>query len=152
MQELDETARVALCIWLGAAGLAKLADTQNFARAVRHYRVLPPRLAKVYAMAAPLAEVVISVQLFVGLLVGVAGWLAMLLFLSFGVGVGINLRRGRNLDCHCFGPRLPMRIGWHTLVVDGLLVVAALVLSLDAPDDIARLVKGDWSLASPPAV
>lgn len=122
--------RLSLALWLGIAALFKLRDLPSFRRAVHHYRVLPRWMGSIYAAAVPLAELISSVLLLIGLAVGMGALLAVLLFASFAIAVGINMRRGRDLDCHCFGGHVRTAIGTHTLAVDlSMLLPAAALLA-----------------------
>jgi hypothetical protein len=52
------------------------------------------------------------------------------LLLSFIVAVGINLARGRDLDCHCFGRATRRPIGWQLLLQDAALLGAAIAVAV----------------------
>lgn len=114
------------------AGVTKLADRSAFYEAVADYDVLPSRLQRPFAAFVPLAETSLGVLLLLGLGTGVAAALAAPLFLSFGIAIGINLLRGRHVDCHCFGAVHSERIGWSALLRAVALVLAALVVAAGA--------------------
>jgi len=129
MAELAAACRLVLALWLGIAGLLKLRDQRGFRRVVYHYRILPRALVALYAAMVAPAEIVAAAILLSGSMVGAGALLAGLLLLSFAIGVGVNLRRSRDLDCHCFGSGLHMRISVRTLAVDLLLLLPAAVLT-----------------------
>lgn len=127
MSALGFVAAVGAGAVLLLSGAGKLRDRRGFVSAVLEYDVLPSGLAVAYGRLLPWAEVACGLALVCGILPVVAGAFACLLFLSFLVGVGINLRRGRRLDCHCFGARHAEPIGWVTVVrLVALLASAAL--------------------------
>ena len=114
------------------AGITKLADRTAFRRAVVEYELLPTALERPFATILPLLETVLGTLLLLGLGTSVAAALATPLFLSFGVAIGVNLLRGRQFDCHCFGAVRSDRIGWPALLRSVALVLAALVVAAGA--------------------
>ncbi len=145
MEGLTVGSRIAVGLWLLAAGLLKSRDGQAFRRAVRHYRVLPRPLATAYGAIIPPSEIAIALLLGSGLAVGLAGLLAALLILSFATAVGLNIHRNRAFDCHCLGSALPMRIGLHTLTLDVLLLVPAMFLVGSRIHGVGLLASG-WPI------
>jgi uncharacterized membrane protein YphA (DoxX/SURF4 family) len=128
--------QVALCAALAlvftASAVPKLRHPRGFVLAVLEYRVLPVRFARVYARLVPPAELLAALLLLTGAAVRSAALMVALLLLSFLVGVGVNLARGRDLDCHCFGKSgngaTQHRIGWGLLLRECALLGAALVV------------------------
>lgn len=110
------------------AGVTKLTDRLAFRQAVAEYQVLPASLERPFAMALPWLEIVIGALLLLGLATRDAAALAALLFLSFGVAIGVNLLRGRRFDCHCFGSVRSDPIGWAALIRSAALVLGAIVV------------------------
>ncbi len=115
-----------------ASAVPKLRHPKGFLLAVLEYRVLPPALARLYALLVPPLELLIALLLFSGTAVRLAAALAALLLLSFLIAVGINVARGRNLDCQCFSKAAHRPIGWGLLFQDVVLVGAAVVLTVVA--------------------
>jgi uncharacterized membrane protein YphA (DoxX/SURF4 family) len=114
------------------AGVTKLAGRRAFYEAVADYDVLPGLLQRPFAALVPLVEVTLGALLLLGLGTRAAAALATPLFLSFGIAIGINMLRGRNFDCHCFGAAQRERIGWPALIRSAALVLAALVVAIGA--------------------
>ncbi|OGO53189.1 MAG: hypothetical protein A2148_09490 [Chloroflexi bacterium RBG_16_68_14] len=114
------------------AGVSKLTDRTAFRQAVSEYEVLPRHLERPFAALLPWLETTLGVLLLLGLGTAVAASLAAPLFLSFGLAIGVNLRRGRHIDCHCFGSVQSERIGWPALLRSGAPLLAALVVALGA--------------------
>jgi hypothetical protein len=100
---LDIAVRAALSLLLGAAALHKLRDLATFRATFGEYRLLPPRLARLF----PAAEAGLAIGLLVRprpSLVGTAALLAL-----YGGAIAVNLRRGRrHIDCGCGGPGRPI--------------------------------------------
>lgn len=114
------------------AGITKLTDRAGFRQAVAEYDVLPRQLERPFAAALPWLETSLGVLLLLGLGTTLAASLATPLFLGFGIAIGVNLLRGRHVDCHCFGSVHSEQIGWPVLLRSIALVLAALVVALGA--------------------
>jgi peroxiredoxin len=86
--------------WL--AGLSKLADLPGARQSLADFG-LPKALAGLGAILLPLLELAVAVCLLPAHLAwyGAAGALALLV--TFLLGIGVTLARGRKPDCHCFG-------------------------------------------------
>lgn len=125
----------ALSLALGAtfvrSAVPKLRRPKSFVIVVLNYEVLAAPLAKAYAQALPPVEFTIGALLVTGVALRPAAIVAAGMLLSFVAGVGINLARGRTIECGCFGTSRRRRIGWPLLVGDlGLLAGAGIVFAL----------------------
>ena len=114
------------------AGVTKLVDRDGFRDAVAEYKILPAALERPFALAVPLLETALGILLLLGLGTPFAAALATPLFLSFGLAIGLNLARGRDFNCHCFGAVQSEQIGWPALVRSLALAFAALTVALGA--------------------
>ncbi len=114
------------------AGLTKLADRAGVRQAVADYEILPGRLERPFAALLPWLETGLGALLLLGLGTTIAAALAMPLFLSFALAIGVNLVRGRHFDCHCFGSVRSERIGWPALLRSTVLVLTAVVVAAGA--------------------
>ncbi len=122
----------ALALVLIASAIPKLRHPKGFVVVVLAYDVLPPRLGRLYAWLLPPLELFIALLLVVGTVVRAASSVTSLLLLSFIVAIGVNVARGRDLDCHCFGIAARRRIGVELLLQDGALLGAAIALTVVA--------------------
>jgi uncharacterized membrane protein YphA (DoxX/SURF4 family) len=96
-------ARLALgAVWAWAA-IAKIADPDRAAIAVRAYRILPEVLVKPVAWGLPFLEIAIAVLLILGLRTRLAAILSLAVLAVFAVGVGSAWARGLSIECGCFG-------------------------------------------------
>lgn len=96
-------ARLFLALVFFIASIGKLFQYKEFVQVVIAYEILPKSLSRLYAHLLPWLEVVIGLCLFLGLWVRIAALVAILLFTSFIIAIGINLARKRVLSCSCFG-------------------------------------------------
>ena len=131
-------ARLLLALVFVIAGLTKLADRSGSRQALRDFGV-PALLAAPLGILLPLAELAVAVALIptVSAWWGALGALALLLL--FVAGIGYNLARGRQPDCHCFGQLHSAPAGRPTLIRNLILAaLAGLVVGLGpqypAPD------------------
>jgi len=114
------------------AGVTKLTGRPAFYEAVADYDVLPSALARPFAYLMPLVEVTLGALLLLGLFTVPAAALALPLFGSFSIAIGVNMLRGRHFDCHCFGSTTGDRVGWPALLRSLLLVATALYVAAGA--------------------
>ncbi len=85
------------------AAVGKIADPPGFAHEVHNYALLPGFAINALAIVLPWLELVCGLALFVGLARRSAARILGLLLVVFVIALGINLLRGRPVDCGCFG-------------------------------------------------
>lgn len=133
-------ARLVLAAVFVVAGVAKLADRSGSRQAMRGFGV-PERLAAPAGLALPIAEIAVAVLLLPLATAWWAGLGALVLLLAFVLGIGYNLARGRQPDCHCFGQLHSEPAGVATLIRNGVLAaVAAFVVTAGSDDPGSSLV------------
>lgn len=122
------------------AGIAKLADRNGSASAIEGFGI-PQRLANPLGTLLPIAEIAVAMLLLPAPTArwGAVGALALLL--AFIGGIGVNLARGRQPDCHCFGQLHSEPAGWPTIARNSALAAVA-----------AFLLIGGWNDAGASAV
>ena len=125
------------------AALPKLRHPRGFVLSVLEYRVLPYRLSWLYARLLPPLECLLALLLLSGTATRSAAIVMALLLLSFIVAIGINMARGREFDCHCFGKSGGKPIGWGSLLRDVALLCAAIALAAFAGE---WLAPESWSV------
>ena len=122
------------CVVLGlillVAALSKLMDRKGFVIAVIGYEILPDSLAVLVGYALPWVELIIAGLLLSGVFASIASLGAVLLLISFSVAIGVNLLRGRELNCHCFGQLSEEKIGPWALFRNLLFSLLALEILL----------------------
>jgi peroxiredoxin/uncharacterized membrane protein YphA (DoxX/SURF4 family) len=120
--------RVLLALVFVTAGVGKLLDLAGSRRAVVDFGV-PERAAHVVGLLLPLTEIAIAIAL---VLRPSARWSAIaaaLVLAAFIAGIGRALARGEQPDCHCFGQIHSAPAGRSTLIRNGILSVAAIVIA-----------------------
>lgn len=105
------------------AGLAKLADSKASVQALRDFGA--PRLVQPFGVLLPPLELAVAVGLLFTRSAGYAAWGALGLLVLFIGGIAINLARGRQPDCHCFGQVHVRPISSWTLFRNGVLATGA---------------------------
>lgn len=119
--------RLALAGVFVLAAATKVADLDGFRKAIREFGA--PEWAIVpLAVLVPTWELTGSALLLISptALLGAALILALLIVLSSAIV--FNLQQGRTPDCHCFGQVSSEPIGAATLIRNGLLSAAAVVV------------------------
>ncbi|MGH2559554.1 MAG: MauE/DoxX family redox-associated membrane protein [Thermomicrobiales bacterium] len=124
---LAYVAQISLGIVFLLSALPKLRRPRAFVQNVVEYEVLPDSVARVFGLALVPLEAILVVAFLTGWLVNIALPLAVVLLVAFLVAVGLNLRRGRRLQCGCFGSASE-QISSRTLARLFLLLVVTLVL------------------------
>jgi uncharacterized membrane protein YphA (DoxX/SURF4 family) len=119
------------------AGQAKLPRQSEFEQVVRAYGVLPSRFVVPVARAVSLLEVAVATLLLIGLGTRVVAAVAAAALIAFSVAAGLNLIRGRDLDCGCYAVGAPRRITWALIARNAFLVAMAVVLALATPTSLA---------------
>lgn len=123
---------VAIRLVVGAtllwAGFAKVSDPAMFALTVRAYEVLPVGLVNGFAVVMPWMEIAAGLCLVSGFWTRSGALASAALFAAFAVALGINLVRGADISCGCFGLDGAEGGLGEALVRDLLLLAGALVL------------------------
>jgi hypothetical protein len=132
---------------LGAT--SKLRQPSAFARTVGRYRLLPSGLARPAALGLIALESFLAVSLLTGWGLELALPVAVASLLMFSAAVAVNLRRGRQIPCGCFGDSSEL-LSVRTLVRLSMLLAAAvvlLVLDLAGTPALAvgQVVAGGWA-------
>jgi uncharacterized membrane protein YphA (DoxX/SURF4 family) len=123
---------LALRIALGAifvyAAWIKLRDPwQLFAMSIDSYRILPLQAVELTARVIPWLELAVGLWLITGIWLRISGAIVSLLLLTFFVLMVRAYSKGLAIDCGCFGPG--EAISWKTLLRDGTLLAAALLVT-----------------------
>jgi len=123
--------RLTLAIIFFYAGIEKIIDPGDFAVAIYNYQLLPDCAINLSAIYLPWLEVLIAASLITGIFIRGAALISALLFLTFATALTINLVRGLNLSCGCFGASSG-NISWLYPVRDlSLFCVSVFVLIYD---------------------
>lgn len=129
------TIRVFLGLVFLTSGAGKLLNQKKFSEAVQEYSILPPFLSRAYGIFLPWAEMIVGIGLLAGIALYLMAVSMSVLLVGFIVAIVVNLRRGRTLECHCYGVLSANAIGWGTVLRDILLLMLAVTLALNVLDD-----------------
>jgi hypothetical protein len=114
------------CVFLASA-IPKLRNPKSFILTVRTYEILPQWLGDIFARVLAPVQLMLATFLLAGVAVRAAASGVAALLMGFIAAVTVNLVRGREFDCGCFG-----NTGWQIsrglLLVDGGLLTVALFL------------------------
>ena len=119
------------CVFLLAA-IPKVSHPAAFARTVAAYRLVPRRVARALAPLFVATECVLAAVFLTGWMTRIGLLLAAATLLAFSAAVAVNLRRGRQVACGCFGGE-DERISARSLVRLALLLAVVLLLLVLAP-------------------
>ncbi len=100
---LSAILRVILGALFVMASWDKILHPARFAEDVANYALLPPLLVNLWALVLPWAEMIAGLLLILGLLSRSSSLILLLLLVSFIVAISINMIRGSQIDCGCFG-------------------------------------------------
>jgi uncharacterized membrane protein YphA (DoxX/SURF4 family) len=115
------------------SGHGKAQEREQTVHLVVAYQILPEPAARLYGYLLPWIELSLAGLLLVGLWSRLAALVLCLLLASFAIAVSVNLQRGRNMDCGCFGRAGREKLSWRTLVrVVFLFGLSALVVAWDS--------------------
>jgi uncharacterized membrane protein YphA (DoxX/SURF4 family) len=130
-------ARFFLALVFLAAGLSKLPEREEFERAVTNYRLLPERFSRPVAVWLPRVEVLAGLLLALGVALVPVSFMVAGMLLVFSFAVGVNLLRGKEMSCNCFGASAPERMTWLTVGRNLVLVGMAALVALAPPSALA---------------
>jgi uncharacterized membrane protein YphA (DoxX/SURF4 family) len=124
--------RLTLAIIFFYAGIEKFISPGDFAVAIYNYQLLPDGTINLSAIFLPWLEVLIAISLVVGIYTRGAALLSSLLFMTFATALAINLVRGLDISCGCFGASSG-NISWLYLARDlSLFCVSVFALIYDS--------------------
>lgn len=129
---LGEVARLTVAVIFALAACHAMREWAVFGGIVEQYRLVPRRLAMIFARILPPLELAAAAALVLPETCRPGAMLSMGLMAMFTAAIMVNLARGRvAIDCGCGGAggqKLSMG-----LVLRNLVVMAGLALALEAP-------------------
>jgi uncharacterized membrane protein YphA (DoxX/SURF4 family)/thiol-disulfide isomerase/thioredoxin len=120
--------RIVLVVVFATAGYGKLRDLDGSRRAMKDFGV-PEGLAPLVGAALPIVELIVAVLLIFPATARAGAIAAALLLLAFMAGIARALSKGEQPDCHCFGQIHSAPAGRGTLIRNGVLAAAAIVIA-----------------------
>jgi uncharacterized membrane protein YphA (DoxX/SURF4 family) len=119
--------RLFLGIMFAYAAITKIQDPAGFAQAIANYRILPLWGVNGAAILLPWVELLAGACLISGLLLPGGSLLIAGLLLVFAVALGIDLWRGLDISCGCFGASSGT-VTWLYVLRDTLLAAMACIV------------------------
>ncbi len=127
---LSAILRVILGTSFVMASWDKILHPARFAEDVANFGVLPPLLVNLFSLILPWAEMIAGLFLILGFLSRSSSLVLLVLLVSFIAGISINIVRGSQIDCGCFGPG--EELGVITLLRDlVMLAMGVQILAFD---------------------
>ncbi len=123
--------QLALGLVFLASALGKLRAPAAFARGVASYELLPRGLAVLVGYALIPLEALLAGAHLTGFWLRPGALVGALMLCAFGLGVAVNLRRGRGLPCFCFSAKGGELLSARTLARLGLLLAGECLLLSD---------------------
>ncbi|MBA2275018.1 MAG: hypothetical protein H0W21_14145 [Actinobacteria bacterium] len=121
---------------------AKWRQRDKLIKLVDDYAILPPRSVAPVAQLLPVAELALAAGLLTNVIPVVPASIACVFALAFAIAAFITLRRGRSIDCGCFG------VSSTEKVTCGKLLFADYVLQ-PWPRSSPVLKEGYWFVSLP---
>ena len=125
-------ARMLLAAVFGFAGIAKLLDLKGARKAMTDFGA-PDWLAAPLGYCLPFLEILVACLLAPARTAEWGAFGSLVLLVAFIAGIAVNMARGKQPDCHCFGQLHSEPIGVSTLLRNGFLAVVAAALLWLAP-------------------
>ncbi|MFN7974050.1 MAG: MauE/DoxX family redox-associated membrane protein [Acidobacteriota bacterium] len=98
---------ISLRIFLGlvfvAAALGKIREPAQFAHAIDNFKVLDTSVVNLVAIFLPWIELASGLALCAGVLTRGAAFLVAQMLATFLAALSLNLARGNDIECTCFG-------------------------------------------------
>lgn len=124
-------ARIALGSIFLITGVSKLSSPTSVVDGIMNYRLLSRRQAQLVAPLLPVVELLLATLLIAGVGLTIAASVASLLLATFTAAIVINLRRGRQFSCNCFGSS-HATIGPAMVLRNGALISLSLFIAAQA--------------------
>jgi uncharacterized membrane protein YphA (DoxX/SURF4 family) len=134
------------------SALPKLRHPQRFAQNVTAYNILPNKAATAFSWLVIASEAFVAITLLSGLWTEASVLLVIGLLLIFIAAVAINLKRGRRIDCGCFGDaneQISLRALTRLLLLLGLAMLLVVASSAGyAPSSPIRMITNSSAMAN----
>ncbi|MBF0100965.1 MAG: DoxX family membrane protein [Desulfobacterales bacterium] len=127
---LECALRFILAVIFIYASIHKIAAPAQFARIIYGYQLFPALTINLIAIIVPFIELYTGIFLLLGILPrSSALWITIMLF-SFIIAISINLIRGHEFDCGCFGFSKGKTSNWELLFRDIIYFIGSLYVFL----------------------
>lgn len=110
------------------SGTIKIIDTSGFSNSIVNYKLLPDLLINFLAIILPWIELTAGLLLILGISVKENILIITSLLAVFIIAIIINLFRGLDIDCGCFGTANGIKLGFTKLLENCILLFMGIVL------------------------
>ncbi len=118
--------KVVLAFVLILAGLTKLASPKEAIDSVKRMGIKSQPVAFLSGLALPIVELTLAILLLIPVTTEIAYIACAMLFAFFILILGINILRGNNVPCGCFGQHDKEPINWKTIMRTGAFLFASI--------------------------
>ena len=112
------------------SGFIKIIDAQSFSNSILNYKLLPEFLINFLAIILPWVELITGLLLLFGIAVKENAFIINLLLAVFIIAITINIIRGLDINCGCFGTKSGTKIGAAKLLENGFLFLIGILLMI----------------------
>lgn len=110
------------------SGIIKIIDTPGFSDSIYNYRLLPGLLINFLAIILPWIELITGLLLILGISINENAFIINLMLAIFILAITINLFRGLDINCGCFGTENVTKIGLTKLFENTILLFMGISL------------------------
>ena len=114
--------RILLGILFAAAGALKAVSMQDFVLTVTAYGIIPRAYVSVFAATVVSAEISFGLSFTFGFFTRLSAAVLSILSLVFLTAMAIEIVRGSNAECGCFGVMVHEKIGVASALRDSVLL------------------------------
>lgn len=138
--------RVVLGIVFIYASLDKIANPEQFSKAIRNYHFLPVIFINIFALVLPMAEILAGLCLLSGFLTRSSALTIGLLLFIFIIAISSALIRGIDINCGCFSTSGGEKVEIDLLIRDILMLLAVMIIYIFESGKITldRLILKWW--------
>ncbi|MFC1557943.1 MauE/DoxX family redox-associated membrane protein [candidate division KSB1 bacterium] len=112
-----------------AASIDKIANPEKLLEIINNYDIVPVFITPFAAIILPWIEFICGLFLLFGILIRSAASILIFLLVIFIFGISVNLYRGADIECGCFGLLFGGEsIGFHSIIRDIMIMVFAGIL------------------------
>jgi len=122
-----------LGLFFAVTGISKIFHFSHFISVVSDYHLLPNRLTSIAALSIVIIELTLFPTLLFNLIWPWPLVVASALILAFAAAMSVNLFRGRQHACGCFGIRNQKSISWRLVMIN---CCTSMVLLLGCVDSV----------------
>ena len=110
------------------SGILKIIDVQGFSDSIFNYKLLPDLIVNILAVLLPWIELTAGLLLTLGICVKENAFIINILLAVFIIAITINLLRGLDINCGCFGTENGTKIGFTKLIENSILFCIGIFL------------------------